>query len=110
MAVLGAPVTGRRLALPEPRGPWSESLLALLRENFVKALKEFGLEEIPAAGIPFDPFVHEGIQQVNDETLPDNIVKDVVRKGYTFQKRVLRPAQVVVAKNERYESKGEQDA
>ena len=84
--------------------------LALLRENFVKALKEFGLEEIPAAGIPFDPFVHEGIQQVNDETLPDNIVKDVVRKGYTFQKKVLRPAQVVVAKNERYESKGEQDA
>jgi hypothetical protein len=40
MAVLGAPVAGRRLALPEPRGPWSESLLALLHGNEAAAPSE----------------------------------------------------------------------
>ncbi len=84
--------------------------LALLRENLLKALREFGLEEVPAAGMPFDPFVHEAVHQVNDDALPDNSVKEVVRKGYAFQKKVLRPAQVVVAKKEGNESEGEQDA
>jgi molecular chaperone GrpE len=84
--------------------------LALLRENVLKALKEFGLEEIPAAGMPFDPYVHECVQQVNDDALPDGQVKEVVRKGYMFQKRVLRPAQVVVTKRELKQPEGEPDA
>jgi molecular chaperone GrpE len=84
--------------------------LALLRENVLKALREFGLEEIPAAGVPFDPYVHECVQQVNDEALPDGQVKAVVRKGYMFQKKVLRPAQVIVTKKERERSEGEPNA
>ena len=74
--------------------------LALVRENVLKAVREFGLEEIPAAGTSFDPFVHECLQFVNDEALPDGHVKEVIRKGYRIHMKVLRPAQVVVVKKE----------
>lgn len=74
--------------------------LAMLRENLLKALHEFGLEEIPAKGAAFDPYLHECVQQVNDPQAADGTVKDVVRKGYRFQMKVLRPAQVVVVKKE----------
>ena len=72
--------------------------IALLRENLLKALKESGLEEIPAKGAAFDPYLHECVQQVDDGALPDDHVKEVVRKGYRFRMKVLRPAQVVVVK------------
>jgi len=74
--------------------------VAMLRENLVKALRESGLEEIPAMGSAFDPYLHECVQQMDDPALPDGHVKEVVRKGYRFRAKVLRPAQVIVAKNE----------
>src|SRR6266508_3184211 len=84
--------------------------LAMVRDNVLKAMREFGLEEIPAVGQPFDPYVHECLQRVNDEALPDGQVKEVVRKGYKFQMKVLRPAQVVVVKKEPQEQEGEPHA
>ncbi len=84
--------------------------LALIRENVLKAMREFGLEEIPAEGQAFDPYVHECVQLVDDDALPDGQVKEVVRKGYKFQMKVLRPAQVVVVKKEPKTQEGEQHA
>lgn len=87
--------------------------LAMLRDNLLRALREAGLEEIPAAGTPFDPYLHECLHLVTDPDAPDGIVKEVVRKGYRFQTRVLRPAQVVVVKKEGQSSEpkdGEQHA
>jgi molecular chaperone GrpE (heat shock protein) len=34
---------------------------------------------------------------VDDESLPYNIVKDVMQSGYVYKGKVLRPASVVVA-------------
>jgi molecular chaperone GrpE len=79
----------------------------MIRENFMRALKESGLEEIPAEGLPFDPYVHECVHFV-DDGLPDGYVKELVQKGYTFRKRVMRPARVVVVKHQDPEQ-GEQD-
>lgn len=72
----------------------------MLRENLLKALAAAGLEEIPADGKKFDPYVHDCIQQVPDAELEDGLVKEVVRRGYRLQDRILRPAQVTVVKNE----------
>jgi len=83
--------------------------LEMIRENVVKALKEAGLEEIPAEGLPFDPYVHECVQLGDDEGLPDGHVKEVVQKGYTFRKRVLRPARVAVVKHKTTGPEGDQD-
>ena len=72
--------------------------LEMIRENIMKALKESGLEEIPSEGLPFDPYVHECVHLVEDDALPDGQVKEVVQRGYTFRKKVLRPARVAVVK------------
>lgn len=71
----------------------------MVYDNLRKALGAAGLEEIPAAGTGFDPYVHDCVQQVPDPELRDGTVKEVVRKGYRLPDRILRPAQVVVVKN-----------
>jgi molecular chaperone GrpE len=72
----------------------------MVHDHLVKALGEGGLQEIRAEGERFDPYVHDCVQRVPDSGLVDGMVKQVVRKGYRLQERVLRPAQVIVVKNE----------
>lgn len=71
----------------------------MVHANLLKALTAAGLEEIPAEGGVFDPYVHDCVQQVPDAGLKDGTVKEVVRKGYRLPDRILRPAQVIVVKN-----------
>ena len=70
----------------------------MVHDNLMKALAAAGFEEIPAAGGPFDPYVHDCVQQVPDAGLMDGMVMVVVRKGYRLPYRILRPAQVIVVK------------
>jgi molecular chaperone GrpE len=72
----------------------------MIRDNLMKALREAGAQEIPALGQPFDPYLMDAVQQVSDKDSKDGTVKEVVRKGYRLHDRVLRPAQVVVVRNE----------
>ena len=60
------------------------------------ALEKAGLERIEALGKPFDPEEHEAVMHVEDDG-GDTGVRDVVRSGYRFKGRVLRPAMVKVA-------------
>ncbi len=71
----------------------------MVHDNLLNALRAAGLEEIPADGAAFDPYVHDCVQQIPDPALKDGTVKEVVRKGYRLPDRILRPAQVIVVKN-----------
>ncbi|MDR0691146.1 MAG: nucleotide exchange factor GrpE [Streptococcaceae bacterium] len=73
--------------------------IEMVHEGLVQALKEEGVEEIPATGETFDPTLHMAVQTVeaNEEQLAEKIVQ-VLQKGYRLQDRVLRPTMVVVAK------------
>ncbi len=71
----------------------------MVQDNLWKALHAAGVEEIPAKGQRFDPYVHDCVQQVPDPDQEDGVVKEVVRKGYRLPDRILRPAQVIVVKN-----------
>jgi molecular chaperone GrpE len=63
-------------------------------------LQKEGVETIVAEGKPFDPHLEEAIQSVNDSTVDDGTVVQVVRSGYTYGDEVLRPAQVIVSVHE----------
>ena len=67
-------------------------------ESLRQALKEEGIEEIPAEGAMFDPNLHQAVQTVpaSDETPADTIVT-VLQKGYKLHDRVLRASMVIVA-------------
>jgi molecular chaperone GrpE len=62
-------------------------------------LQQEGVRPIEAEGKPFDPRFEEAVHSVNDATVPDHTVVQVVRRGYTYGEdgEVLRPAQVVVS-------------
>lgn len=72
----------------------------MVRDNLAKALREAGLQEIPALGRPFDPYQMDAVEYVTEKDSKDGFVKKVLRKGYRLHDRVLRPAQVIVVRNE----------
>jgi len=78
----------------------SEGLLKGV-ELTVKQINELlareGLEEIQAEGMQFDPFRHEVVSKEFVENHPENAVIEVLRKGYLFRGKVLRPAMVKIA-------------
>ena len=59
-----------------------------------KAFKNAGLEPFGQIGDVCDPNKYEALFQVPDASKPANSVVQVLRKGYTLNKRVLRAAQV----------------
>jgi molecular chaperone GrpE len=70
-------------------------------ELTVKQLNELvlrtGLEEIKAEGEQFDPYQHEVVAKEYDDNHPANTILEVLRKGYTFRGKVIRPAIVKLA-------------
>jgi molecular chaperone GrpE len=61
-------------------------------------LTEAGLEEVDAAGKPFDPNLHEAVSQKESAEVPEGTVLQQLRKGYKLRDRLLRPASVVVSR------------
>ncbi|MEI6076319.1 MAG: nucleotide exchange factor GrpE [Verrucomicrobiota bacterium] len=75
-----------------------QSGVIMIQQQLKNALAETGLEEIDAAGKPFDPALHEAVSQQETEAVPEDHVAQQLRKGYKIKERLLRPATVVVAK------------
>lgn len=75
---------------------WIEGL-AVVQKNFKKSLQELGVEEIAPAGI-FNPELQEAVAQIDSTTHQSGQIVDVVCKGYKFKDKVIKYAQVVVAK------------
>ena len=74
-------------------------LQATLR-MFETALAGEGVKGVSLKGQPFDPKLAEAIAtQPAPEGVEENTVLDEAHKAYTIGDEVLRPAQVVVAKN-----------
>ncbi|MBF8808172.1 MAG: nucleotide exchange factor GrpE [Enterococcus lacertideformus] len=70
----------------------------MVLESLKQALKEEGIEKIPAKGEAFDPNLHQAVKTVpaSDELTADTIV-EVLQEGYKLHDRVLRPTMVIVA-------------
>lgn len=64
------------------------------RLQILDALKADGLEEIAEEGALFDPALHEAVSVIPGDG--DQVVHQVVRKGFVMSGRVIRPALVVV--------------
>ncbi len=61
------------------------------------ALKGQGLQEIEALGKPFDPKYHHAVSTIpTPEEKEDQVVLEVMKKGYMLQDKIIRPAQVKV--------------
>jgi molecular chaperone GrpE len=80
-----------------------ESLKAGFRmtaQQIEKLLDAHGCKTIDTVGHAFDPSVHDAIlQQAVPDAAPGTVV-GVASRGYRLHDRVVRPAQVIVAKQE----------
>jgi molecular chaperone GrpE len=71
----------------------------LIVKQMEEALRSLNVQPVEAVGATFDPRVHEAIEMVERNDLPDHQVFEEVRRGYRIRDRLLRPALVRVASN-----------
>jgi molecular chaperone GrpE len=64
----------------------------------LQALEKFGVVRFTSVGKPFDPSIHDAIQQVETSDHPPGSVAQEFASGYMIGQRLLRPAMVAVAK------------
>ena len=91
-------VDGVERALSQkPENPLYDGLLAVL-EHMDAALDRHGVRRIGEVGEQFDPTRHDAISVTETDAVPDRTVVAVARSGYARGDRILRPAQVIVAR------------
>lgn len=76
----------------------------LIVRQMGEILRSLGVQPIPTVETQFDPRLHEAIEMIERDDLPDHQVMDEVRRGYTLRDRLLRPALVRVATNPKQKS------
>jgi molecular chaperone GrpE len=81
----------------QPSGPCAEGLRAVLAQMDA-VLDRQRVERLGARGERFDPERHEAVGIRASAGDPDNTVLEVQRSGFSHGDRVIRPAQVVVAR------------
>nr|WP_244239086.1 nucleotide exchange factor GrpE [Corallococcus carmarthensis] len=72
--------------------------VAMTRKSFEDSLGRHGVKGFSAKGQPFDPRLHEAIQQVETADVPAGHVVYEVTRGFYLNDRLVRPAMVVVAR------------
>jgi molecular chaperone GrpE len=61
-------------------------------------LENQGVRRVTSLDQPFDPNLHNAIQEVENPSVPSGTVVQVFQEGYTIHDRLLRPAMVVVSR------------
>jgi molecular chaperone GrpE len=72
--------------------------VSLTANQLLKTMERFGVTEVPCLGAPFDPNTHEALSSEETDATPAGHITRVFKKAYKLHDRVIRPAQVVVAK------------
>jgi len=87
-------------AIPDDQSdqPWIEGMV-FIRRKLQKTIKGLGINPVEAEpGQSFDPFIHEAVTYEEHQDHQEGEIISVVQKGYKQGERVLRPAQVRVAR------------
>jgi molecular chaperone GrpE len=72
--------------------------LSLVLRQFTDTLAKLGIERVPSVGHPFDPSLHEAVQQMETSDFEPGTIAAEVQAGYKTAEKLIRPALVVVAK------------
>jgi molecular chaperone GrpE len=102
----------RRALQAAERSPNIQELVdgvRLVTKQFEDALAKHGLTPIDAAGKPFDPNLHQALQQIPSAEHPPMTVLSELERGYVLKDRVVRPTSVIVSQAPPSESVARQD-
>jgi molecular chaperone GrpE len=82
----------------------------MIQKQFAIFLKNQKVESIEAMEKPFDPNLHEVLNQQESDEHKENTVIQEYSKGYTLNGRLLRSAKVVISKKPSKEEAAEDDS
>ena len=71
--------------------------IKLIMDALMSTLDSLGVKEFGEVGEEFDAERHNAVMHIEDENLGENVVANVLQKGYTLGDRVIRFAVVTVA-------------
>jgi molecular chaperone GrpE len=71
----------------------------LIVKQMEDVLRTLNVQPVESVGSRFDPRVHEALESVDRNDLPDHQVLEEVRRGYRIRDRLLRPALVRIVNN-----------
>lgn len=80
----------------EREAPFADGMDKIYKQ-LLKSLEDLGVSEIEALGKKFDPNLHNAVMHIDDEELGDNVVAEVLQKGYMYKDSVVRHSMVKVA-------------
>ena len=86
-----------RSALVEKDTPDYIKGIEMIVKQFEGITSNLGITEIAKIGDTFNPELHEAVMHIDDETLGENVIADVLQKGYKIGDTVIRAAMVKVA-------------
>lgn len=72
--------------------------ITLVQRQWLDVFQKHGVNPIEPTGEMFDPNLHEAVMQQPSADHPPMTVLNTVRIGYQYHDRVVRPAQVIVAR------------
>lgn len=84
----------------EKARPENQEFASSIAEELYEILNRRGMERINVTQ-KFDPALNKAVRVENDETADTLRVEQIIKNGYTFSGRVIRPAEVVVARKKR---------
>jgi molecular chaperone GrpE len=65
-------------------------------DQLVAVTTKLGLSRFVDTGVAFDPNIHEALMHETSPDVSETQVTRVLRPGYKFKERIIRPAQVIV--------------
>ncbi len=71
--------------------------IEMIVKQFEGIAANLGITEVAQVGDTFNPEMHEAVMHIEDETLGENVIADVLQKGYKIGDTVIRAAMVKVA-------------
>ena len=72
--------------------------MEMIYTNLINILNKYEVKEIDALNKEFDPSFHQAVMTGEKEGVKENIVIEVMQKGYIYKDKVIRPAMVKVSK------------
>ena len=86
----------RALAAPCQDAAYRKGI-ELMMQNLLSILAGFQVQPMQSLGKCFNPTYHEAVSHVEDKTVGEERIVQVIQTGFTMDEEVLRHAKVVVA-------------
>ena len=71
--------------------------MEMLSSQMTAVLEKLGVTQTGKVGEKFDPNIHNAVAHVEDDNFEENVISEVLQKGYMLGDKVVRHAMVQVA-------------